>query len=57
MTVQYIRDTIKQAIKPEKKEESANYPFYSRFLGIMNMGITPELEEMINDYLSELNKD
>ena len=57
MTVQYIKDTIKQAIKPEKKEESANYPFSSRFLGIMNMFMTPELEEIFNNYSSELNKD
>ena len=57
MTVQYIRDTIKQAIKPEKKEEPANYPFSSNFLKIMSMYMTPELEEMFNKYSSELNKD
>lgn len=57
MTVQYIKDTIKQAIKPEKKEEPVNYPFSSRFLGIMSMFMTPELEEIFNNYSSELNKD
>lgn len=57
MTVQYIRDTIKQAKEPEKKEESPNYPFSSKYLKIMSMYMTPELEEMFNIYSSELNKD
>ena len=56
MTIQYIKDTIKQAIKPEKKEEPTNYPFSSKYLGIMSMFMTPELEEMFNIYSSELNK-
>ena len=33
MTVQYIKDTIKQAIESEKKEEPVNYQFYSNFFG------------------------
>ena len=49
MTVQYIKDTIKQAIEPKKKEEPVNYPFSSRFLGIMSMFMTPELEEIFNN--------
>lgn len=56
MTVQYIKDTIKQAIEPEKKEESANYPFSSKLFDMMSMFMTPELEEMFNNYSSELNK-
>ena len=56
MTVQYIKDTIKQAIEPEKKEEPANYPFSSKYLKIMSMYMTPELEEMFNIYSAELNK-
>ena len=56
MTVQDIKDTIKEATKPEKKEEPANYPFSSKYLSIMGMFMTPELEEIFNTYSSELNK-
>ena len=56
MTVQYIKDTVKQAIKSEKKEEPAYYPFSSKYLKIMSMYMTPELEEMFNNYSSTLNK-
>lgn len=55
MTVQYIKDTIKQAIELEKKEEPANYQFYSKFLGNINMFMTPELEKIFDNYSSELN--
>ena len=57
MTVQYIKDTIKQAIEPEKKEEESNHNFVSRFLESWSMFMTPELEEIFNNYSSELNKD
>ncbi len=57
MTVQYIKDTIKQVIEPEKKQEDSNYNFVSRFLESYSMFMTPELEEMFNMYSSELNKD
>ena len=56
MTVQYIKDTIKQAIETEKKEEPANYQFYSNFLGNINMFMTPELEKIFDNYSSELNE-
>ena len=56
MTVQYIKDTIKQAIESEKKEEPANYQFYSNFLGNINMFMTPELEKIFDNYSSELNE-
>lgn len=56
MTVQYIKDTIKQAIEPEKKETSSNYQFYSKFLGNINMFMTPELEKIFDNYSSELNE-
>lgn len=55
MTVQYIKDTIKQAIESEKKEAPANYQFYSNFLGNINMFMTPELEKIFDNYSSELN--
>ena len=55
MTVQYIKDTIKQAIEPEKKEAPSNYQFYSNFLGNINMFMTPELEKIFDNYSSELN--
>lgn len=55
MTVQYIKDTIKQAIESEKKEETVNYQFYSKFLGNINMFMTPELEKIFDNYSSELN--
>lgn len=55
MTVQYIKDTIKQAIESEKKEEPSNYQFYSNFLGNINMFMTPELEKIFDNYSSELN--
>ena len=55
MTVQYIKDTIKQAIEHKKKEEPANYQFYSKFLGNINMFMTPELEKIFDNYSSELN--
>ena len=55
MTVQYIKDTIKQAIESEKKEAPSNYQFYSKFLGNINMFMTPELEKIFNNYSSELN--
>lgn len=55
MTVQYIKDTIKQAIESEKKEEPVNYQFYSKFLGNINMFMTPELEKIFDNYSSELN--
>ena len=57
MTVQDIKDTIKEATKPDKKEESTNYPFSSKYLSIMSMFMTPELEEIFDNYSSELNKD
>lgn len=56
MTVQYIKDTIKQAIESEKKEEPSNYQFYSNFLGNINMFMTPELEKIFDNYSSELNE-
>ena len=56
MTVQYIKDTIKQAIEPEKKEAPANYQFYSKFLGNINMFMTPELEKIFDNYSSELKE-
>ena len=56
MTVQYIKDTIKQAIEPEKKEEPANYQFYSNFLGNINMFMTPELEKIFDNYSSGLKE-
>lgn len=55
MTVQYIKDTIKQAIESEKKEAPSNYQFYSKFLGNINMFMTPELEKIFDNYSSELN--
>lgn len=55
MTVQYIKDTIKQAIESEKKEEPSNYQFYSKILGNINMFMTPELEKIFDNYSSELN--
>lgn len=57
MTVQYIKDTIKQAIEPEKKQEDSNYNFVSRFLESCSMFMAPELEEIFDNYSSELNKD
>ena len=56
MTVQYIKDTIKQAIEPEKKETPSNYQFYSKFLGNINMFMTPELEKIFDNYSSELKE-
>lgn len=56
MTVQYIKDTIKQVIESEKKEASSNYQFYSKFLGNINMFMTPELEKIFDNYSSELNE-
>lgn len=56
MTVQYIKDTIKQAIESEKKEAPSNYQFYSNFLGNINMFMTPELEKIFDNYSSELNE-
>lgn len=56
MTVQYIKDTIKQAIEPEKKEAPSNYQFYSKFLGNINMFMTPELEKIFDNYSSELKE-
>ena len=56
MTVQYIKDTIKQAIEPEKKEAPVNYQFYSNFLGNINVFMTPELEKIFDNYSSELNE-
>ena len=55
MTVQYIKDTIKQAIESEKKEEPVNYQFYSKFFGNINVFMTPELEKIFDNYSSELN--
>lgn len=55
MTVQYIKDTIKQAIESEKKEAPSNYQFYSKFLGNINMFMTPELDKIFDNYSSELN--
>ena len=55
MTVQYIKDTIKQTIESEKKEEPANYQFCSKFLGNINVFMTPELEKIFDNYSSELN--
>ena len=55
MTVQYIKDTIKQAIEPETNEAPSNYQFYSKFLGNINMFMTPELEKIFDNYSSELN--
>ena len=55
MTVQYIKDTIKQAIEPKKKEEPANYQFCSKFLDNINVFMTPELEKIFDNYSSELN--
>lgn len=55
MTVQYIKDTIKQAIESEKKEEPSNYQFYSKIFGNINMFMTPELEKIFDNYSSELN--
>lgn len=56
MTVQYIKDTIKQAIESEKKEVPSNYQFYSKFLGNINMFMTPELEKIFDNYSSELKE-
>ena len=56
MTVQYIKDTIKQAIESEKKEGASNYQFYSKFFGNINMFMTPELEKIFDNYSSELNE-
>lgn len=56
MTVQYIKDTIKQAIESEKKEAPSNYQFYSNFLGNINVFMTTELEKIFDNYSSELNE-
>lgn len=55
MTVQYIKDAIKQAIESEKKETPQNYQFYSNFLDNINVFMTPELEKIFDNYSSELN--
>lgn len=57
MTVQYIKDTIKKATEPEKKERESNYNFVSKFLESYSIFMAPELEEIFNNYSSELNKD
>ena len=57
MTVQYIKDTIKQSIKPKNKQEESNHNFVSRFMESWNIFMTPELDEIFNNYSSKLNKD
>ena len=42
-------------IESEKKEAPSNYQFYSKFLGNINMFMTPELEKIFDNYSSELN--
>ena len=56
MTVQYIKDTIRKEIEPEKKEP-ANYDIFSLYSKAMgSMFMTPQLEEIFDNYVSEFNE-
>ena len=56
MTVQDIRESIRKEIEPEKKEPT-NYDIFGFYSKVMeNIFMTPQLEEIFDDYVSEFNE-